>query len=66
VSSQSALADPAAATYLEVLQKFARHLPDMQFVVNVVDEPRVLLGKANLFSCNSLCSFVPACFRSLS
>lgn len=34
-----------AAAYLGVLQGLAPHLPDMDFVVNLYDEPRVMLGE---------------------
>lgn len=37
--------EPAAAVYIRVLSTVAQHLPDLDFVINCYDEPRVLLGQ---------------------
>lgn len=51
VFCRKASENPAAATYFDILQKFAQHLPDMRIVVNLLDEPRVLLGKPMTQQC---------------
>ena len=40
--TQSSYADGMAASYTGVIGLFAMHLPDMEFVINILDEPRVL------------------------
>jgi hypothetical protein len=58
----------AAGEYKGMLETIASRLPDVQFVVNLLDEPRVLLGpgsvhdrwKASTASCMMLLLFMGA------